>query len=352
MAKEKTFSAFGPVPQWTRKWGMLFLILLVVGTGFVLWRNGQKQWHTASGPIFGTEYNVKYLAHENLDKDLLEELQRVDNSLSMFNQNSNLSKINKGLTCEADELVVEVLTLAQQVSGATAGAFDVTVGPLVNAWGFGFKQGTMPTDAQVDSLRAFVGADKLKLTGNKVARADKRMVIDCGAIAKGYAVDRLAGLLRARGVEHFMIEVGGEIRTHGKNSEDKDWSIGIQRPTSSGAGSESQGIEAIMPCSNKAMATSGNYRNFYVKDGKRYAHTIDPRTGRPVEHSLLSATVLAPTCAEADAYATAFMVMGEEEAKKLLSAQPQLQAVLISEGKDGTLVTWHTPTLYVDKNSH
>lgn len=349
MMAEKTYSAFGPVPQWTRKWGMLFLILLVVGTGFVLWRNSQAKWRTASGPIFGTEYNVKYLAHEDLDKDLLKELQRVDNSLSMFNSKSNLSQINTGRTDAADELVVEVLSLARQVSSITGGAFDVTVGPLVNAWGFGFKKGTIPTDAQVDSLLAFVGADKLKLAGNKLTRADERMVIDCGAIAKGYAVDRLANLLTSHGVEHFMIEVGGEVRTHGKNSEDKDWNIGIQRPTSSRSKTVAQGIEAIIPCTDKAMATSGNYRNFYVKDGKRYAHTIDPRTGHPVEHSLLSATVLAPTCAEADAYATAFMVMGEEEAKKILSSQPQLQAVLISEGRDGKLVTWHTPTLYVNK---
>ena len=249
--------------------------------------------------------------------------------MSVFNQLSTISQINSGKAQKADAMLYEVLQKARVVSENTQGAFDVTVMPLVNAWGFGFKKGEFPTDAQVDSLRKIVGFHHIELTKDSlVKKDDARVMIDCGAIAKGYGVDRVAKVLRDHGVINYMVEIGGEVVTKGRNPEGHPWQIGISRPTA-GAEVSSQPLQTVLSLENAALATSGNYRNFYEHNGKKYAHTIDPRTGRPVQHSLLSATVIAPDCATADAYATSFMVMGIEGAKQVLAKHKELKAYLI-----------------------
>ena len=317
--------------------GGVFLALLIIATVWIVQFRGTATLRTAEGPIFGTTYHIKYEASEALDSVILAELKRVDASLSVFNPLSTISKINAGETQRVDFMMYDVLQKARKVSEATEGAFDVTVMPLVNAWGFGFKKGTFPTDTQVDSLRRIVGFHHIELTKDSlVKKDDARVMIDCGAIAKGYGVDRVAKVLRDHGVINYMVEIGGEVVTKGRNPEGHPWQIGISRPTA-GAEVSSQPLQTVLSLENAALATSGNYRNFYEHNGKKYAHTIDPRTGRPVQHSLLSATVIAPDCATADAYATSFMVMGIEGAKQVLAKHKELKAYLIYADEKGQL---------------
>ncbi len=315
----------------------LFLLVLIAGSIWIIKFRGTSTLREAEGSIFGTYYHIKYEAPQALDDDISRALHEVDACMSVFNKQSTLSAINGATSMRTDALLYEVLTKARKVSEATDGAFDVTVMPLVNAWGFGFKKGEFPTDKQIDSLRAFVGYKRFELLPDStVKKSDERLMIDCGAIAKGYGVDRVARVLREKGVRNYMVEIGGEVVVKGRNPEGKDWQIGISKPVDNKDGEQSE-LQTVLGLHDCAVATSGNYRNFYVKDGRKYAHTIDPRTGRPVQHSLLSATVMAPDCATADAYATAFMVLGIEGAQKVLDAHKELRVYLIYEDAKGTL---------------
>lgn len=317
--------------------GLAFLLALIAATIWILQYRGTSTLRIAEGSIFGTTYHIKYEAPQELDEAIREELQRVDNSLSVFNKESTISKVNAGQSQRTDAMLYEVVAKAQQISEVTRGAFDITVMPLVNAWGFGFKKGALPSAAQVDSLRALTGYQRVKLTSDSMlVKEDARMMVDCGAIAKGYAVDRIARLLREAGVRNYMVEIGGEVVTKGRNPEGHPWQIGVSKPAE---GSSPQGgeLQTVLSLENAALATSGNYRNFYERDGKKYAHTIDPRTGYPVQHSLLSATVIAPDCATADAYATAFMVLGLDSARHILADHKELKAYLIYADAQGNL---------------
>lgn len=320
--------------------GGVFLLFLIVATIWIVRGRGTATLRTAEGTIFGTTYHIKYESTEQLDSALLAELHRVDASMSVFNQQSTLSAINAGRSERTDEMLYEVLQKARAVSEATDGAFDVTVMPLVNAWGFGFKHGQFPTQHEVDSLRQFVGYRHIELTKDSLLRKDDpRVMVDCGAIAKGYGVDRAAKVLTEHGVRNFMVEIGGEVVTKGRNPEGKPWQIGVSKPVEDGSANAGE-LQTVLSLENAALATSGNYHNFYEHNGRKYAHTIDPRTGSPVQHSLLSATVIAPDCATADAYATAFMVMGLDKAKQLLSERKELKAFLIYADEKGQLKTF------------
>lgn len=315
----------------------LFLLFLIFATIWILRFRGSATLRTAQGSIFGTTYHVKYESSEVLDNEILAELKKVDSSLSVFNTNSTLSRINRGETEKTDFMLYEVLQKAACVMDDTNDAFDVTVMPLVNAWGFGFKKEEFPTDREIDSLRQFVGRGMYKLTKDSlIVKSDPRVMIDCGAIAKGYGVDRVARLLREHGVMNFMVEIGGEVVTKGRNPKGKPWQIGINRPVESDQAGGDE-IQTILSLENSALATSGNYRNYYERDGKKYAHTIDPRSGKPVQHSLLSATVIARDCATADAYATAFMVLGLDSACKIVASHRDLRAYLIYADEQGKM---------------
>lgn len=320
--------------------GTIFLFLLIILSVWIVKYRGTTVLRTAEGAIFGTTYHVKYEASDPLDDAIRAELKQVDNSLSVFNQLSTISRINCGVSRRMDAMLYEVVTKAMKVSEDTGGAFDITVMPLVNAWGFGFKKGIFPTDSQVDSLRAFVGYKRITLGADSLlTKADSRTMIDCGAIAKGYGVDRIARLLREKGVRNYMVEIGGEVVTKGRHPDGHPWHIGISKPVD-GANPQGGELQTVLDLENAALATSGNYLNYYERDGRKYAHTIDPRSGRPVQHSLLSATVLAPDCATADAYATAFMVMGLDEARRLLQKHKELKAYLIYADAQGQLHVW------------
>ena len=301
------------------------------------------------GFIFGTVYNITYQSDKNLEKEIIRELDKVDASLSPFNEKSIISKINRNEEAVVDNYFYDVFNLAMQISEDTNGAFDITVAPIVNAWGFGFKSGSSPTSQYIDSLKQFIGYKKVRINKDKhVVKQDERIMLDCSAIAKGYGSDVVARLFNAKGIKNYMIEIGGEIVASGLSEKRLPWKIGITKPSEDSLGTSNE-LQTILNITDCAMATSGNYRNFYYKNGKRYAHTIDPRTGYPIQHNILSATVIAKSCAQADAYATSFMVLGLEEAKKILKRHPQLLAYLIYTNKDNEYEVWHSPALKIDE---
>ena len=325
-------------------WQLPFLVLLIIGTVLIISQQQSTPYRQASDMVFGTTYKIVYECDSDLSVAIREELMKVDHSLSPFNKESVITAVNQNREVTLDPYFVEVFTKAMEISADTEGAFDITVAPLVNAWGFGFRNEQMPTAHQVDSLRRIIGYQKVSLADGKIRKQDSRMMLDCSAIAKGFGVDAVARMLYSRGVQNYMVEIGGEVVTRGVNAQRLPWRVGVVKPTEDSL-SIGHELQTVLNVTDKAMATSGNYRNFYYKNGRRYAHTIDPKTGYPVQHSLLSATVLADNCAMADAYATSFMVMGMERAQILLERHPELMAYLIYDTGKGDLAVWFSPSL-------
>ena len=325
-------------------WQIPFLLLLIFGSIYVIRQQQNTPYQRDEGFIFGTIYHITYQSDVNYQKEIEAELQKVDNSLSPFNKTSIISRINRNEDVKVDNMFAEVFQLAEKISKETDGAFDITVAPMVNAWGFGFKTGNPPTKQTVDSLRAIVGFQKVTLEEEHVKKQNPHIMLDCSAIAKGYGSDIVARFLKKKGIQNFMVEIGGEIVVNGNSDKQVPWRVGINKPTDDSLNT-SQELQDVINVTDIAMATSGNYRNFYYKNGKKYAHTIDPKTGYPVQHNILSATVLAKNCATADAYATSFMVMGLDGAKKVLEKHPELDAYLIYSDEKGNNRIWYSPEL-------
>lgn len=320
----------------------LWIALLVLGTIWILARHNRTQpYYTINGLIFGTVYNITYQYDGDLKVEIDEELKRFDGSLSPFNDTATITRINRNEDIVPDTFFTNVFHRSMEISKETDGAFDITVAPLANAWGFGFKKGAFPDSAMIDSLLDITGYTKVALSNEgKVVKQDKRMMLSCSAVAKGYAVDVIAQFLAKKGIKNFMVEIGGEIVAQGENPKKDLWRIGINKPVDDL--SINQELQTVLNVTGVGIATSGNYRNFYYKDGKKYAHTIDPRTGYPVQHNILSATVIAKDCMSADAYATAFMVMGLEEAERFANAHPDIDACFIYTDEKGELQTYYT----------
>ena len=325
-------------------WQLPFLAFLVIGTVIIVSRQQSTPYQHDRGMVFGTVYHITYQSSKSLQKDIEAELAKVDASLSPFNERSIITAVNENRDTVVNKMFSDVFALAMKISDSTKGACDITVAPLVNAWGFGFKGGVMPSRHQVDSLKALVGYHKVSLTNGRVSKTDPRIMLDCSSIAKGYGCDVVAKFLSAKGIDNYMVEIGGEIVTRGISEKRLPWKIGVTKPTDDSL-NVNQEIQTIINVTDKAMATSGNYRNFYYKNGRKYAHTIDPSTGYPVQHNILSSTVIADDCATADAYATAFMVMGLDKAKAILSRHPELMAYFILASDDGTNKVWFSPSM-------
>lgn len=334
-------------------WQLPFLTLLIVGTVFIIRQQRSIPYQHSQGFIFGTTYSITYQYDEDLKTEIEDKLKQVDAALSMFNEKSVITRVNTGdgiiPDSETGRMFLDVFQLGMNISKDTDGAFDMTVAPLVNAWGFGFKNGQMPTSEQVDSIRQFVGYQKVKFEEARdkrlgvIEKQDARTMLDCSAIAKGYGVDAVAKVLADKGIKNYLVEIGGEVITCGISEKRLPWKIGVTKPTDDSLHVSSE-LQTVLNITDKAMATSGNYRNFYYKNGRKYAHTIDPKTGHPVQHNILSATVLCDRCAIADAYATAFMVMGFEGARRILDKHPELMAYLIYDDK-GENKVWYSPSL-------
>ena len=326
-----------------KKWQLPFLVILIVGTILIIRQQHSMPYQKCSGLIFGTTYHVTYQFDEDLQTEVVAKLKEVDAALSMFNERSTISKINNNQAVEPGKMFLDVFQLAQKISQDTQGAFDITVAPLVNIWGFGFKHGQEPTKHAIDSLRQFVGYQKVSYDGKTIQKQDPRIMLDCSAIAKGYGTDVVARLMDEKGVKNYLVEIGGEVVTRGISEKRVPWKIGVTKPTDDSLhiGNE---LQTVLNVTDKAMATSGNYRNFYYKGGRKYAHTINPKTGRPVQHNILSATVLCNQCAKADAYATAFMVMGLDKAREVLERNPDLMVYFIYDDK-GQNKVWYSPSM-------
>lgn len=321
------------------KWQIPVLLLFIAATVFILRK--QAPFQENRGAIFGTVYHMTYQYSEDLQKEIEEELKKVDASLSPFNNTSIITRINRNEDVIADSLFIKVFLRSEEISKETDDAFDITIAPLANAWGFGFKKGSLPDSLTVDSLLEITDYRKVKIENGKVIKQDPRIMLSCSAIAKGFGSDVVARLFDRKGIDNYMVEIGGEVVVKGNNPKRNSWRIGISKPVEDSL-SMNQELQNVLEITNVGMATSGNYRNFYYKDGKKFAHTIDPRTGYPVEHNLLSATVIARDCMSADAYATAFMVMGLEKAKAFAEADPDIDAYFIYTDEKGNMQTCYS----------
>lgn len=325
-------------------WQLPVIVIVVVGA-LLISHNIETPYQHDQGFVFGTVYHITYQSKENLKDSIEAELKKVDNSLSMFNSKSTISRFNNGtsISLDDDSMFADVFVKAMKISKTTGGAFDITIAPLVNAWGFGFKSKKMPSAKQVDSLRQFIGYQRIRYATRNgkryIEKSDPRMMLDCSAIAKGYGSDVVARFLRKKGIHNFMIEIGGEIVASGVSEKRVPWKIGVTKPTDDSL-AENEELQTVLNVTDIAMATSGNYRNFYYNGGKKYAHTIDPHTGRPVQHNILSSTVLAHDCATADAFATSFMVTGLSGAQKILKKHPELMVYFIYSDEKGKNQVW------------
>ncbi|CAK7080676.1 MAG: FAD:protein FMN transferase [Parabacteroides sp.] len=312
-----------------------FYLLAAAGILLFTGCKNQKQYFEESGSVFHTLYHIKYESDKALTEKIDNELQKFNLSLNPFNPNSTIAKVNRNEPVEVDEWFKEVFNKSMEVSKNSDGVFDITCAPLVNLWGFGFSKKDSITPEMIDSLKTFVGYQKVRLEGNKVIKDDPRLLLNCSAIAKGYSSDIIARLLEREGVENYMVEIGGEVTMKGVNPKGECWRIGINKPEDDSTGIRNEIEEVVQLCKKGGVATSGNYRNYYVKDGKKYAHTIDPRTGYPAEQSILSATIVANDCMTADAYATAFMAMGLDKARQMAEKLPEIEYYVIYADENG-----------------
>jgi thiamine biosynthesis lipoprotein len=301
--------------------------------------------HKFSGPTMGTRYNIEVVISDMSSQRLVElrgvveeVLGDVNAKMSNYLPDSEISRLNlapgnEPFAVSAD--LLEVLLHAREISETTGGAFDITVAPLVGAWGFGpaGRPIEQPTAEQIERLRELTGWQKLEIdrASSTVTKALDELTIDLSAIAKGFAVDRVANALDREGVPNYMVEVGGEVKTNGVNAQEDPWRIGIERPLPN-----EQAIDLIVPLSGLAMATSGDYRNYYEVDGRRLSHSIDPRTGSPITHNVASVSVIAPLCVRADAYATGLLVLGSDGYH--LAEELGLAAYFLQRDKEGLFV--------------
>ena len=327
---------------------MKFIFLTVVA--FLLLINCNQESNKIikiSGNAQGTTWQITYLSENNSNyKGAIDSIfNRIDLSLSTYDPASIISRINKNDTgVVVDDYFMEVFNKSIEVSDKTKGLFDVTVAPVVNAWGFGFTKKAEVDSAMIDSLLDFIGYKMVRLEGKKLIKKKPQIMLDFNAIAPGYTVDVLTSYLESKGIINYIVELGGEVKAKGKKNNNENWTVGIDQPNE--IPTEGRPLQAIIKLKDRALATSGNYRKFYIENGKKYAHIIDPYTGYPAKHNLLSATVLAGDCMTADAYATAFMVMGLEKSKQFLSENRELQLeVFFIYDENGVWKTYTSETL-------
>ncbi len=305
------------------------------------------------GKTMGTYYRVTYLDHRNFKPHIEEVLKELNNQMSTYIPNSSISKINQSQgefrsSLSSLNYFIPVFNAAKHIYKDTEGSFDPTVMPLVNYWGFGYTEKKIreANPKEIDSLQQLLGFNAFTLEINDQSvtiKKDKRLAqIDFSAIAKGYGVDQIAVLLESKGVYNYLVDIGGEVSAKGKNERNAYWTVGINTPKPEARATD---LQQIISLQNKSIASSGNYRNFHEKNGKKYGHTINPKTGRPELNQLLGATIIANDCMTADAYATASMVMGLEKAYKMVVSNPQLEGYFIYGNDSGGLEIKYTPDL-------
>lgn len=298
------------------------------------------------GNTMGTTYNVKFPKVESADKEAIkqlidERLVHVNKLMSTYDPTSELSRFNQyrfeqpfAISPETRKVVLEAIRLGE----LSDGVLDVTVGPLVNLWGFGptMRPETIPSQQEVDEVRAYTGLDKLTVVEDGLVKAHPQLYVDLSTIAKGYGVDVVADLLESQGINSYLVEIGGEMRVKGSKGSGGEWLIAIEKPVSN-----ERAVQKVISIGDNAIATSGDYRNYYEQNGVRYSHLIDPRTGRPIQHNTVSVTVIHPSSMTADGLATAFNVMGWASAIAL--AEENDLAVFIVKREDTGFVEYSSP---------
>jgi thiamine biosynthesis lipoprotein len=324
-----------------KKIGLFFVLLWFVSCG----KHSGSVKNISNGGALGTSYNVTYISDRELDyqPEIDSVFAAINHSMSTYIPDSDISRINNGdSTVVVDRMFRDVFELSKEVHDSTNGYFDPTVGVLVDAWGFGPGKQIVLDSAKVDSLLDYVGFEKVGITAdNRITKSDYRIRFDFNAIAKGYAIDRLAAMLDAKGITNYLVEVGGEIVAKGKNVlTDKPWVVGIDNPE----GKDRSKPIVLLNLNNEALASSGNYRKFRIDSitGKKYVHTINPKTGYTKNSNVLGSSVIANTCAKADAYATAFMVMDLDDSIKFLVQEKDMEAFIVYLDREGNVQEFMT----------
>ncbi|NOI64912.1 FAD:protein FMN transferase [Vibrio sp. 99-8-1] len=316
------------------------LLLALSSLLFVTACSDSREQTHLTGPTMGTSYNVKYInadsvpASDVLQKEIDRLLEQVNDQMSTYRKTSELSRFNQYKS--SDEFAVSKETVlvvkeAIRLNQLTLGALDVTVGPLVNLWGFGpeGRPEVVPSDEELAARRANVGIEHLTVTEKGLSKDIPDLYVDLSTIAKGWGVDVVANYIESQGIENYMVEVGGEIRMKGKNRENIGWRIAIEKPDV-----DQRAVQEIIEPGDMAVATSGDYRNYFERDGIRYSHIIDPETGKPINHKVVSVTALHPSCMTADGLATGLMVLGEEVAMKVAN-EHDLAVFMVVKTEDG-----------------
>ena len=296
----------------------------------------RSDYRHAEGMVWHTAYHVTYESSRDLTDSIISVFNEVGSSLNVFDPNSLASVVNRRDSVEVDRHFREVYDMSVKVNRLTSGAFDPTLGPLITAWGFGKGHKASSDTLRLDSLLALTGVARTRIHDGVLIKSDARMQFNFSAIAKGYGADCVAEMLARNGSANYLVEIGGEIRCGGRNESGGYWRVSVDRPSySDDASHESQCVVSVTGC---GLATSGNYRNFHVEGGSRYGHTISSRTGRPVQTDVISATVIAQTCMEADALSTSMMAMGSEKSKGLAARLRYPTLLVLSD-----LTTWESP---------
>jgi len=289
------------------------------------------------GDTQGTTYSITYQQPEGIDlqNKIEERLHEFDLSLSTYIPNSIISRVNRNdTTVRTDELFETMFNESYAVSKRTGGALDITVGPLVKAWGFAFGNKDHSKLPNVSDFMSYIGYEKVRIKDHKVIKDDSRIVIDANSIAQGYSSDVIAKLLENNGCRNYMVEIGGEIVCKGLNDKGNKWRIGIDKAIDDSTSTTEQ-LQTIISITDCAVTTAGGYRKFYIKDGKKYSHIINPHTGRPVDNNMMSVTVIAPSGILADAYDTPFMVLGVDSCLKICKSIPGMECYIIYADKNG-----------------
>ncbi|MGM5469621.1 FAD:protein FMN transferase [Flavobacteriaceae bacterium LMO-SS05] len=316
-------------------------IFLLLSLTILMVSCGPSQKNTKiSGPVFGTSYGITYFSESNIDyREKFDSLfSAINKSLSTYKEDSYISKINRNEQTKVDDHFITVFNMSKQIFKATQGAFDPTIGAVVNAWNFGPKGKVVGLDAlKIDSLMISVGFDKVNLVGDQVIKENPITFLDFNAIAKGYGVDVVSQYLESQNIDNYIVEIGGEVRCKGINMQtQKPWRVGVEKPNFDGT----QSLIKAIDMHDESMATSGTYRKFSTdENGNRYSHIIDTKTGYPSKTNLLGISVIANECMIADAYATAFKAMGIEKVKVFLESHPELKVLLIFENDTNELET-------------
>lgn len=329
------------------------LCVLVISVFISCGTDKPAQYRKIAGFTQGTTFHITY--EDTADKDLSGSVDSIfktfDLTFSEYIPNSIVSRINKNdSTVLLNDMFIDVFNKSLEINKETHGAFDLTVGPLVNAWGFGPEKKAKIDSAKIDSIMQYIGMDKIRLEGGKLIKDLPEIKIDVNSIAQGYAVDVVYRYLEKLGIKNFMVEIGGEVRTKGKNPKNDFWRIGIDKPVD-GNNTAGENLQTIILLDNKSVTTSGNYRKFFEEDGHKYSHIIDPHTGYPYKNNLLSVTVIAKDGLTADGYDTPLMVLGLEGARAILKQHPELEAYMIYSDEYGRFQIEYTKGIKFDEQN-